>query len=551
MNTIAELISSRANDEQTALLFDEQRWSYREFVEDCAQRAAYLLGARDQSKPFHIAVLLDNVPEYPLWLGACALAGATLVGLNPTRRGADMERDISHTECQLMVTESRHMAALDGLNIDILPSRINDVDSPEYRERLRPHAGSPLPEVQLGEDDIFCLIFTSGTSGHPKACIISQGHAVRRARMLSDAFQLGERDVHYVAMPLFHSNSLFMGFAPPLVHGGAMALRRKFSASGFLPDIRRHGVSFFNYVGKPLAYILATPEKPDDAINPLKIAMGNEAADVDIERFSRRFGCTVVDTYGSTEGGALIMRTPDMPRGALGKAASASTLVMNPDTGQECARAVFDHNGFLLNANEAAGELVDTATANDFEGYWKNEQATDARTRNGYIWMGDLAYRDEQDFFYFVGRDSDRIRVDGENIACAQIEQVLHRHPKVMLAAVYPVPDPIVGDRVMAALQLVNDEEFAVLEFCRFLEQQTDFGTKWMPSFIRLSDALPTTETNKILKRKLRQEYWRCEDPVWYRDSKEGPFRLLGREMAERIEQEFIDRGRASVLGLA
>ena len=107
----------------------------------------------------------------------------------------------------------------------------------------------------------------------------------------------------------------------------------------------------------------------------------------------------------------------------------------------EGARAVFDHNGFLLNANEAVGELVDTATANDFEGYWKNEQATDARTRNGYIWMGDLAYRDEQDFFYFVGRDSDRIRVDGENIACAQIEQVLHRHPKVMLAAVYPVPD--------------------------------------------------------------------------------------------------------------
>ena len=85
MNTIAELISSRANDEQTALLFDEQRWSYREFVEDCAQRAAYLLDARDQSKPFHIAVLLDNVPEYPLWLGACALAGATLVGLNPCR----------------------------------------------------------------------------------------------------------------------------------------------------------------------------------------------------------------------------------------------------------------------------------------------------------------------------------------------------------------------------------------------------------------------------------------------------------------------------------
>ena len=533
------------------MLFDDQRWSYREFVKDCAQRAAYLLNARDETKPFHIAVLLDNVPEYPLWLGACALAGATLVGLNPTRRGADMERDISHTECQFIVTESRYLADFEGLNIDILPSKTNNIDSVEYRERLPSYAESPLPKALASKNSIFCLIFTSGTSGHPKACIISQGHAVRRARMLSDAFQLGEGDVHYVAMPLFHSNSLFMGFAPPLVHGGAMALRRKFSASGFLPDIRRHGASFFNYVGKPLAYILATPEQPDDAINPLKIAMGNEAADVDIERFSRRFGCTVVDTYGSTEGGALIMRTSDMPRGALGKAASASTLVMDPDTGQECARAVFDQNGLLLNANEAVGELVDTATANDFEGYWKNEQATDARTRNGYIWMGDLAYRDERDFFYFVGRDSDRIRVDGENIACAQIEQVVHRHPKIMLAAVYPVPDPIVGDRVMLALQLVDAEEFDVLEFWHFLKQQTDFGTKWMPSFIRLSDKLPTTETNKILKRKLRQEYWKCDDPVWYRTNREGIFRLLSREKAERIEQEFVDRGRASVLGLA
>ena len=103
----------------------------------------------------------------------------------------------------------------------------------------------------------------------------------------------------------------------------------------------------------------------------------------------------------------------------------------------------------------------------------------------------------------------------------------------------------------MLALQLVDAEEFDVLEFWHFLKQQTDFGTKWMPSFIRLSDKLPTTETNKILKRKLRQEYWKCDDPVWYRTNREGIFRLLSREKAERIEQEFVDRGRASVLGLA
>jgi fatty-acyl-CoA synthase len=219
-------------------------------------------------------------------------------------------------------------------------------------------------------------------------------------------------------MPLFHSNALMAGWSPALAAGATVALPTggRFSASGFLPDIRRHGVTYFNYVGKPLSYILATPEQPDDADNSLRRVFGNEAAEADVARFAERFGCTVVDSYGSTEGGATVQRTPDTPRGALGRAPEG-TVVIDPATGAECPVARFDPEGRLINAEEATGELVSKTGGAGFEGYWDNEDAEEARLRNGWYWTGDLAYRDEQGFFYFAGRSNDWLRVDGENFA--------------------------------------------------------------------------------------------------------------------------------------
>ena len=263
--------------------------------------------------------------------------------------------------------------------------------------------------------------------------------------------ELTPDDVCYVAMPMFHSNALMAGWAPALAGGATVALRRKFSASGFLPDVRSYGVTYFNYVGKPLSYILATPEQPDDADNPLRLVFGNEAADLDIERFARRFGCPVIDGYGSTEGGANVTRTPDMPPGALGRAPDG-IVVLDPETGEECPPARFDDDGRLLNPDEAIGEIVNKLGAAGFEGYWKNDEANAARVRDGMYWTGDLAYRDEQGFVYFAGRDFDWLRVDGENFAAAPVERILARYPDVVLAAVYAVPDADVGDQVMAAL---------------------------------------------------------------------------------------------------
>ncbi len=305
--------------------------------------------------------------------------------------------------------------------------------------------------------------------------------------------------------------------------------------------MRRFGVTYFNYVGKPLSYVLATPEQPDDADNTLRRAFGNEAAPGDVARFAERFGCPVQDAYGSTEGGASVQRTPDTPGNALGRALPG-TLILDPESGLECPRARFDERGRLLNAEEAIGEMVSTTGGTGFEGYWRNAEAEEARVRNGWYWTGDLAYRDEDDFFYFAGRDYDWLRVDGENFAAAPVEEVLQRHSDVLLASVYAVPDPVVGDQVMATLLLRPGAEFDPAGFASFLAGEEDLGTKWTPRFVRIAPELPETATTKVLKRVLRAERWRCSDPVWWRPEKGAPYRRLSSEDADALDRAVAGR---------
>lgn len=546
MPTVAELVRARAGDDHAALRFEDDTWTYGEYLEACAERAALLDEVR-RPGPFHVGVLLDNVPEFPMWLGAAALAGAVVVGINPTRRGAGLARDITHTDCQLLVTENAYAPLLEGLDVGVDEERILVTESGAYRDALRRHRGAPLPDVEVDESDVFLLLFTSGTSGAPKACICSQGRLAGIGRTLAGMVDFGPDDVCYLAMPMFHSNALMAGWAPALAGASTVALRRRFSASGFLPDVRRFGATYFNYVGKPLSYILATPEQPDDADNTLRLVFGNEAADLDIDRFSQRFGVPVIDSYGSTEGGAIVQRTPDMPPGALGRGGEG-VEVLDPETAAEMPAARFDEQGRLLNPDEAIGELANRLGAASFEGYWKNDEADRARVRDGIYWTGDLAYRDDDGFIYFAGRDFEWLRVDGENFAAAPVERILARHPDVVLAAVYAVPDPEVGDRVMAALQLREGATFDPAGFTEFLAEQPDLGTKWTPRFVRIADPLPVTETSKVLKRVLRRERWECADPVWWQPEPGGRYERMGSGDVDGLRREFEARGRVAAL---
>jgi fatty-acyl-CoA synthase len=543
--TVDKMVRRRRGDTRTGLLFEDERWTWDQHARASASRAA-LAQARRRPGPFHIGYLLENLPELSFWLGAGAVAGATMVGINPTRRGAELATDVRHTDCQLLITERKLLPLLDGLDLGVARDRILVVDTDEYSAECELHTDAPFPDESVPPDAAVLLVFTSGTSGAPKAAIVSQRRLARYGRALSASQELTEASVCYLAMPMFHSNALYAGWSPALYVGATMALRRRFSASQFLPDIRRYGATYFSYVGKPLSYILATPPGPDDRDHALVRVVGNEASQHDIERFSDRFGVPVFDNYGSTEGGVTVMRTAEQPSGTLGRLPDG-VFVVDPETGTPRPRARFDDAGRLVNPQECIGEIVNTKPSS-FEGYYKNDGAVRERTRDGWYWSGDLGYVDNDEWLWFAGRDYDWLRVDGENFAAAPVERIIGRYPGVVLPAVFAVPAPDVGDDVMAALQLAPGVHFDPGAFDEFLGRQSDLGVKWSPRYVRIAAELPVTATSKIVKRSLRAERWECDDPVWWRPARDQPLRRMTADDGASIRQAFTARGREKEL---
>jgi len=542
--TAADLVRLRADDDHRGLLFEGREWTWRQVVAESEIRGALLTDLR-RDGPFHVGVLLENTSEYLFLLAGAALVGAVIVGINPTRRGAELATDIIKTDCQLIVTDSSQRALLDGLELGMDPARVLVVDSDDYQGRLGGLVAPDGPGGQPQPDDLYLLIFTSGSTGGPKAVRMTQGRAARSAARIGFTTD----DVLYSAMPLFHGNALSAAVLPALASGATLALRRRFSASGFLPDVRETGATFFNSVGRAISHIVATPATSHDRDHRLRYVLGPETSAPDKAEFTRRFGVPLFEGYGSSENAIVLMPVDDGRPGALGRASERDdVVVVDSETGEEQPRAVFDEHGRLVNPTEAIGELVGRRTRSNFEGYYNNPEAEAERTRNGWYWSGDLSYRDEEGIFYFAGRTGDWLRVDSENFAAAPIERILGRWTGVRGVAVYAVPDSRTGDQVMAALEIEPGTTFDPTDFTAFLAAQSDLGTKWAPRYVRIVPALPVTATDKVDKRPLRTERWNTSDPLWHRSGRSDTYEPMVAEDVADLLGEFTANGRLDLL---
>ncbi len=505
--TVGALLAPLRETTDSGLYFEDEFVCWRDHLRLSATRAAALRGLIDPDRPRHVALLLENIPEFSYLLGAAVLGELVVVGLNPTRRGAALAADIATADCQVVIVENSTAHLLD--DIDETDVEFFNVDDPGWEQLLAPYIDVD-PEFGCGDPEaLLMLIFTSGTSGDPKAVQCSHRKLAASGTMLSKRFDLGPEDVVYLSMPMFHSNAIIAGWMVAVAGGSSVALRRKFSAGAFIDDIRRYRATYANYVGKPLSYVLATPARPDDTDNPLRILYGNEASAADIAATTTRFDVRVVDGFGSTEGGVAIARTPDTPPEALGPLVPPNQ-VRNPETGEVCAVARFDRSGRLVNADEAVGEIVNSSGGGLFTGYYRNPQADAERMRGGIYHSGDLGYVDDRGYVYFAGRLGDWVRVDGENMGTGPIERVLLRHPSITMAAVYGVRADV-GDELAAALVA---PDLSAEQLTSFLAAQPDLGPKQWPTSIRVVDDLPRTDTFKILKRTLAAD---TTNPTWVR----------------------------------
>ncbi|EEN84686.1 long-chain-fatty-acid--CoA ligase [uncultured Rhodococcus sp.] len=533
--TVSDLLLGVSEIDDRGIRFEDQVITWREHVQGSFDRAALLDTLLDRTRPRNFGLLMENVPEFSLLLGAASFSGSVAAGLNTTRRGPALARDIAISDCQVIFTENNQAHLLD--DVDLGDVGVINVDSPAWAELLAPFADTPAYASTAQPDDLLMLIFTSGTSGDPKAVRCTHHKLASPGVMLADRFGLGADDVVYMAMPMFHSNAMMAAWTVALHARAGIAMRRKFSASGFLPDVHKYGITYSNYVGKPLSFIASTPEVPNERDNTLKIMYGNEGSAPAVATFVRRFDARVIDGFGSTEGGISISAAPVPRPGALGLLPDG-VKILDPETGAPCPPAVFDADGRITNADEATGELVNVTGPGTFAGYYKNPEADAERMRNGQYWSGDLAYTDVDGYVYFAGRSSGWLRVDGENIGAAPIERSLVGYPGFAQVSVYAVPDSDVGDRVMASVIPVGDvDNFDPAAVAEFIDSRPELGPKQKPTLIRVCSEFPRTATFKVVTRTQSAERWNTSDPVWIRRRGESDFQLLTPEMALGLEK--------------
>ena len=270
----------------------------------------------------------------------------------------------------------------------------------------KPGESLDAPSVTVGPEKNLMVIYTSGTTGLPKGINNNHFKLLVIGLTVSRSLGLGPDDVGYACMPLFHSNAMFLGFQPAFHVGGTLSMRERFSASSFVPDVLRYGVSYWNYVGEPVHYILAAIEKEyggdearilrEVANNPrnrLRYALGNGAAPPDIDRFMRWFALEdMLELYGSTEAAISTFRKKTDPRGSVGEITDPNVKILN-ESGRECPPARLDPDGKILNYAEAVGEICRVASDTAlFQGYFANPEANSAKFRGNVYHSGDLGH---------------------------------------------------------------------------------------------------------------------------------------------------------------
>jgi len=574
------------------LRHDERSWTYGQFRDEGVRYAHFLrqrLGAAGQEPGGHVAMLLENQPELLALYAGCGYAGFTLFGLNTGLTGDTLAGVLNQSRAKLLVVDEKLLERVEAVqgklthlgpdDILVLPtqggsslSRGRILEECLSREVARPGESLKAPLVSVSHETNLMVIYTSGTTGLPKGINNNHFKLLAIGQTVSRNLGLGVDDCGYACMPLFHSNSMFLGFQPAFSVGASIGLRERFSASRFVPDVLRYGVSYWNYVGEPVHYILAAIEKEyagdEEAIrlhvtehpqNRLRWAIGNGASPPDIDRFIQWLGLEdMYELYGSTEAAISTFRRRGDPRGSVGELLDPAVRILD-EQGRECPPAEIGPDGKILNYARAVGEICRVAGDTSlFQGYFDNEGANASKYRDGVYHSGDLGHvlvRDGKRHLFFDGRTDDWIRKDGENFSAAQVARICSEHPDVVLAAAYGVPCSVSDELVMVALELADGARFDPAGFFEYCERQCREGgmdRKWLPDFVRIVPGFDYTETQKILVRNLKKQHFdlrRISDqPIFWRERGDTRFKSFSRKDFEDLRDVFRASEREDLL---
>jgi fatty-acyl-CoA synthase len=592
--TLGAQIDARAAHPEVAsrelLLEGDRVWTYARYRDEAVRLAHFLqrrLGAVDDALPGHVAMILENHLELLALYGACGFLGHTLFGVNTGLRGDTLVGVLNQSRARVLVVDQRFAHEVERVrgqlqhvapeNVLVLRTdAMVPVTGHDLMASVEREVGSlkslDTPGVDVDMQKPLIVIYTSGTTGLPKGILNNHMKMLAIGMAVSGNLALDENDVGYACMPLFHSNALYLGFQPAFHVGGRLSMRDRFSASSFVPDCLRYGVTYWNYVGEPVHYVLGAIEKQyggdevriaaevtNNPRNKLRYALGNGAAAPDIERFMKWLGLEeMFELYGSTEAAISTFRKKTDPRGSVGEITDPAVKILN-ERSEECPFAELGPDGKIKNYAAAVGEICRVASDTAlFQGYFDNPAANTSKFRDGVYHSGDLGHIVERDgarFLFFDGRTDDWIRKDGENFSALQVARLVQEHPDIVLAAAYGVPCSVSDELVMVALKLRAGVTFDPKGFFDFCDRQVTGGgmdRKWFPDFVRIVDEFEYTQTEKILVRNLKQVHFdrnRLPDaPIFFRVRGDTTYRPFIAAEYAKLREEFAAREKLDLL---
>jgi len=449
--------------------------------------AGYVKGQR-------VMLLLENRPDYFLWWLALNALGVSVVPVNPDLRVAELTYMIDHAEPVLAIAtpdrcdELRHAAKSAGVAMGVIRS-----DDP------LPAAEGPAIALREGDPEA-ALLYTSGTTGNPKGCILTNAYFIEAGNWYAQAGGIcqlhtdGERMI--TPLPIFHMNAMAYSFMAMIAVGGCLTALDRFHPRTWWASVRDSRATCLHYLGVMPSMLMGADPAPEDRQHNVRFGFG---AGIDPKLhapFEERFGIALTEAWAMTETGAGGVICANHPPRHVGK-----SCIGAPDA-RVAVRLVDD-----AGQDADQGELLIRNAGDDprkgfFAGYFKNAEATDEAWKGGWFHTGDIVRRAADGTMTFVDRKKNVIRRSGENIAAVEVESVLARHPDIESVAVAAVPDELRGDEVFACI--VAPAPSAALAHDITAWCVTQLAYYKAPGYIAFVDSLPVTATQKLQRATLK-----------------------------------------------
>ena len=500
---IGELLRERAkmHPEQGFLGCADTLLTYAD-VDERSDHVAAGLAERGVAAGDRIAVISSNRLEMLELFFACAKTGAAMVPLNVFLKGEFLKYQLEDSQAQTLVVDEPGFEAVEGL-LHLLPdlTRIVTLDKPADTaseviryESLRMSAG-PTPEPDLEPASLMSILYTSGTTGMPKGCMLPHGWYMNGAQVASEMLEYRTDDILFTALPLFHAwaQGIVMG---ALVHHLTAWVDPIFSVTRLLDRFLETDASVFTGVGAMGMAMLGAPRSDNDRAHRLRAALMIPFTVEQQEAFLERFGATVLSQlYGQTECGAITYARLSQPRnlGSIGKPAPYLDVRLYDDDDREVPTGEI-------------GEIVVRPRVPNalYLGYWRKPDATLDTWRNLWHHTGDYGRADAEGFITFVDRKKDALRRRGENVSSQELERAIAGHAKIVEAAVHAIPSPMTEDDIKVCIVLANaDDPVTQDEAFDFFKQVLPYFA--IPRYVEILPELPKNATLRVMKHLLRE----------------------------------------------